>query len=37
MRGFRFSKYCTHLDVGKGEIEAAVRAAARITACAIER
>ena len=37
MRGFRFSKGCTHLDVGDEEIEAAVEAAAKITTGAIER
>jgi hypothetical protein len=30
------SKRCTHLDVGDEEIEAAVEAAARITADALE-
>ena len=37
MRSFRFSKCCTHLDVGDEEIEATVAAAARITTGAIER
>jgi len=32
-----FARLCTHLDVGDKEIEAAVEAAARITATAIER
>jgi threonine aldolase len=30
-------RFCTHLDVGDGEVEAAVEAAARITADALER
>jgi hypothetical protein len=37
MRGFRFSKRCTHLDVGDEEIEAVVEAAARITTGAVDR
>jgi hypothetical protein len=30
------SKCCTHLDVGDGEIETAIEAAARLTADAVE-
>ena len=37
MRGIRFARCCTHLDVGEREIEIAIRVAARIAANVIER
>jgi hypothetical protein len=37
MRSIRFAKSCTHLDAGDEDIEAAIQAAARITAGAIRR
>ncbi len=37
MRGIRFAKWSTHLDVGDEEIEAALEVAAGITADALQR
>jgi hypothetical protein len=37
MRCIWFSKYCTHLDAGDEEIDAAIDVATRITAGTLER
>jgi hypothetical protein len=37
MRGIRFAKCYTHLDVGDEEIETAIEAATRIIATTVER